>query len=169
MNDPSRGRLIGIARRPKSGAPIETISHGEIVLGGGLSGDSKGLKFRNRGITILAREDWQSALDDLAERAGAGPIDLDWTTRRANLLVEGVRLPRARGGILRIGPVLLEVTYPTQPCVKMERAHPGLLKALHPNWRGGVTCRVIEGGAIAVGDLIDVVHAPPEQSIRLPG
>ena len=64
----------------------------------GLEGDHKGLKFRRRAITVLAREAWEAALTDLA-----GPVTLPWTTRRANLYVEGVRLPRALGGQVRIG------------------------------------------------------------------
>ena len=70
---------------------------------------------------------------------------------------------------MRIGPVLLEVTYPTQPCSRMEEAHAGLLKALHPDWRGGITTRVLEGGLLRSGDPVEVLHAPPERRIRLPG
>ena len=77
---------------------------------------------------------------------GLSIVGLPWTTRRANLLVAGVRLPRASGGILQIGSVRLEVTAQTYPCARMEDARPGLLKALAREWRGGVTCRVVEGG-----------------------
>ena len=82
-------------------------------------------------------------------------------SRRANLLVEGVELPRAKGGILRIGAVRLEVTGQTYPCVRMEEARPGLLKALAKDWRGGVTCRVLSGGQIALGDAVEVLVRPP--------
>jgi MOSC domain-containing protein YiiM len=77
-------------------------------------------------------------------------------------------LPRARGGILRIGDVKLEVTYPTQPCRRMDEAFAGLLKALHPDWRGGVTCQVLEGGRVTVGDEVEVLVSPPEREMRLP-
>jgi MOSC domain-containing protein YiiM len=106
----------------------------------------------------------------LAELGGSrGPVALPWTARRANLLVEGVALPKARGGQVRIGPVLIEVTYPTQPCARMEEAHAGLLKALHPDWRGGITARVLEGGTVRLGDPVSVVLRPPERTIVLPG
>lgn len=161
------GRLIGIARREARRAPMQTVDSVEITLAAGVAGDHKGAKFKRRAVTILAREDWEAALADLG---GGGPtVALDWTARRANLLVEGIRLPRAVGATLRVGPVLLEVTYPTTPCARMEEAHSGLRKALHPEWRGGVTCRVLEGGHVAVGDEVAVVHAPPERRIRLPG
>jgi MOSC domain-containing protein YiiM len=161
------GRLIGIARRARSRAPMEEIASGVVTVAAGLDGDSRGAKFPRRQITVLAREDWEAALNDLA--GIAGPPDLPWTVRRANLLVEHVRLPRAKGAVLRIGPVLLEVTGETNPCHRMHEAYAGLLAALHPHWRGGVTCLVREGGDIAIGDVADVVSSPAERQIRLPG
>jgi MOSC domain-containing protein YiiM len=71
--------------------------------------------------------------------------------------------------VVRVGPVVLEVTYPTTPCKRMDEARAGLLRALYPDWRGGITCRVVEGGAIALGDAVDVRVSPPERKIRLPG
>ena len=161
------GRLIAIARRPAPRAAMEEISSGFISAETGLEGDHKGPKFPLRRITVLAREAWEAALAEL--EVLAGPVLLPWTARRANLFVEGVDLPRARGGIVRIGQAVLEVTYPTQPCRRMDEAHPGLLKALHPDWRGGITCRVIEGGPVRLGDEVAVLLAPPENRVHLPG
>jgi MOSC domain-containing protein YiiM len=156
------GRLIGIARRAKTRAPMQEIEQGTISIAAGLEGDFKGAKYPNRQVTVLAREDWQAALAAL----GAG--DLPWTARRANLLVADVALPRAAGAILRIGPLRLEVTAQTYPCARMEEVRAGLLKALAKAWRGGVTCRVLEGGAIAIGDPVEVLVRPPEAKSRLP-
>ena len=161
------GRLIGIARRARSRSPMDTLVAGHITVASGLEGDARGAKFPTRQITVLAREDWEAALADLA--GIAGPPELDWTTRRANLLVEGVRLPRAKGATLAIGSVVLCVTGQTNPCHRMDEAHRGLLSALNPYWRGGVTCRVENGGAIAVGDHVRVLSSPPERVVRLPG
>ena len=158
------GRLIGIAWRPKRLAPMQTVDNVDISLEAGVVGDHKGARYKRRAVTILAREDWQAALRELD-----GDQSLDWTARRANLLVEGVRLPRALGATLRIGPVLLEVTYPTTPCARMDEARAGLRKALHPEWRGGVTCKVLEGGRVAIGDAVAIVQSPPERQINLPG
>src|SRR5262245_42300735 len=138
------GKLIGIAWRPARLAPMQTVDSIEISLEAGVAGDHKGAKFKRRAVTILAREDWDAALAQLAADGDADALRLDWTVRRANLLVEGVRLPRALGAIIRVGQALLEVTYPTSPCARMEAARKGLLKALHPEWRGGVTCKVLE-------------------------
>ena len=112
------GRLIGIAGRSAPRAPMQCVETGAIAAGAGLAGDHKGDKFPRRGITILAREDWEAALAELTDLASLvpSPVPLPWTVRRANLLVEGVRLPRARGAIVAVGEVMLEVTAQTYPC-----------------------------------------------------
>jgi MOSC domain-containing protein YiiM len=112
---------------------------------------------------VLALEDWNTAMAALNARDLIGGIVLDWTARRANLLVSDLRLPRAKGTIIRIGAVELVVTGQTHPCARMDAVHPGLLKALGSDWRGGVTCAVNIGGDIALGDPAAVIGAPPEQ------
>lgn len=163
----NEGRLIGIARRGRPRAPMEEITSVDVGAGGGLDGDHKGLKFPRRGVTILAREDWEAAIAGLADLAG--PVPLAWTIRRANLLVEGVRLPQAKGAIITVGPLVLEVTAETYPCSRMEAAHRGLLRALAPDWRGGVTCRVVDGGVIGIGDRVVIVSSPKPHRMKLPG
>jgi MOSC domain-containing protein YiiM len=158
----SAGRLIGIARRAMRRAPMEEIAEGMVSVEAGLEGDFKGAKYPRRQVTVLAWEAWQAAAGEI----GAG--DLPWTARRANLLVADVVLPRAAGGVLRIGPVLIEVTGQTYPCVRMEEARAGLLKVLARDWRGGVTARVLEGGRIDLGDRVEVLASPPEVKPRLP-
>lgn len=159
-------KVIALARRDARRAPMETIGKTEITEAGGLAGDFKGAKHKTRQITILAKEDWSAALADL-------PIDaraLPWTTRRANILIERLRLPRVKGAILAIGDIQLEVTGQTYPCRRMDEAYPGLLKALAPDWRGGVTCRVLTGGLIDIGDEISIQSSPAEPPPRiLPG
>ncbi len=161
------GRLIGIAHRPARRTPMIETDAVEIATGAGLEGDHKGAKLPRRGVTVLAREAWDAALADLVDLAG--PVPLAWTARRANLLVEGVELPQARGAVLAIGPVRLEVTAQTFPCRRMDEAHPGLLKALAPDWRGGISCRVIEGGRLQIGAAVVVLSSPPVHRVRLPG
>lgn len=142
---------------------MQTCAAGRITIAAGLEGDFKGAKYPRRQITVLVREAWEAALGEIGHPA------LDWTVRRANLLVEGVRLPRAAGGILRIGSVRLDVTAQTYPCQRMEEAASGLLPALAEDWRGGVTTRVLEGGTVALGDAVEVLVDPPEIRPRLPG
>jgi uncharacterized protein (DUF924 family) len=113
----------------------------------GVVGDVRGTK-PGRQVTVLFREGWEKACRDLG-------VSLPWTTRRANLLVEDLPVPR-EGAHLVLGELLLEVTGETKPCQVMEAACPGLRRALTPEWRGGVTCRVLKGGTIRVGDHVEV-------------
>ncbi len=157
------GLIIGLARRAQRRDPMELIDHGVISPKAGLEGDFKGSKHATRQISILSIEDWQAALADIADKP-----ELDWTVRRANILCQGIRLPRVKGARLKIGEIVLEVTGQTSPCARMDEAHQGLLKALHPNWRGGVLCRVIQGGPISLQDAITILSSPPEIVRKLP-
>ena len=95
------GRLIGIAWRPQRLRADADRRQRRDQPRSRRRGRSQGAKYKRRAVTVLAREDWEAALADV------GDEPLDWTARRANLLVEGVRLPRALGATLRIGPACL--------------------------------------------------------------
>jgi MOSC domain-containing protein YiiM len=141
------GHLLAIARAPVKRGPLTPLSEAEIAIADGVSGDARG-KRPGRQVTVVFREGWDAACRDLG-------VELPWTTRRANLLVEGVPVPR-QGKHLVIGSLVLEVTQETQPCQVMDVAHRGLRAALTPDWRGGVCCRVVAGGTIRVGDKVDI-------------
>ena len=142
------GFLLGIARAPASRAALIEIKEAQVGAAEGIEGDARG---RNPGrqVTVLFREGWESACGELG-------VTLPWVTRRANLLVEGIAPPPA-GGQLKIGDLVLEVTQETKPCHLMEAAHRGLKRALTPEWRGGVCCRVLKGGTIRIGDSVEAL------------
>ena len=142
------GRLLGIARKSKSRAPMEELEASDLTPETGLSGDYRG-KLRRRQVSVLSREAWEDACREHGK-------DLPWTMRRANLLIEGLELKEAKGARLRIGDTVLEVHCETDPCSRMDEASPGLRDALEPDWRGGVCCRVISGGPIQIGDRVEV-------------
>ena len=144
-----QAKLIGIARKAKSRAPMETLEQITCSTALGVDGDYRG-KLRKRQVTILSNEDWQTAC------AVIDRTDLPWTTRRANLLVSGIPLPRDIGAKISIGSVVFEITGETDPCRRMEDAAKGLEEALRPDWRGGVTCRVIKDGTIQCGDAVQI-------------
>ena len=142
------GRLIGIARTAELRGAMEETGRASVSVEGGIDGDARGAK-PGRQITVLFRDGWEAACRDL-------DVTLPWITRRANLYVEGVERPRQTGGRILVGGVMLEVTQETDPCQLMERAQAGLYRTLKPDWRGGVCCRVIEGGEICVGDDVAI-------------
>lgn len=147
------GRLIGIARKDRPHGPMEVLDHVAIGLDSGVRGDYRGAirpgKSNRRQVTILMAEDWTTALDQLG-------TPVSWEQRRANLLVEGIVLPRETGVRVRIGQAVLEITGECDPCRRMDTVADGLQLALRPEWRGGRTCRVIEEGAIKLGDEVKV-------------
>ena len=144
------GRVHGIALRKKSRAPMELIPSGFISESEGLRGDFRGTA-GNRQVTVLFKSAWDIACSDLGE-------DLPWSVRRANVLIGGIEFQlndrsKVPSGQLRIkiGDVILQVTGETDPCARMDEQHAGLTKALTPDWRGGVCCRVLVGGRIEIG------------------
>ncbi len=147
------GRLIGIARASERMAPLEELQQTTVSVEAGVDGDARG-RSQGRQVTILFREGWEDACREAR-------ANLHWTARRANLYVEGFERPRAIGGRLRVGDVVLEVTEETAPCALMERTQAGLRDAMRPDWRGGVCCDVVSGGGIAVGDHVDLEITPP--------
>lgn len=120
----------------------------------GLDGDIRGPvpegKQGNRQITLIEAESWTAALEELG-------ANLPWSIRRANLLITGLRLPRAPGAVIAIGASLrIEVRGECDPCSRMEALLPGLEAALRPDWRGGVCGRVLTEGTIAIGDEVRI-------------
>ena len=64
-----------------------------------------------------------------------------------------------RGRALAHGDLVLEITGECGPCTRMDEQYEGLTAALMADWRGGVTCRVISGGRVAVGDAVEAIEA----------
>lgn len=144
--------LAGIAIRKKSRAPMVALQDCELSMELGLAGDFRG-KPGKRQVTVLSEESWLRACNELGH-------ELPWLTRRANLLVRGLEFSAGDvGKVLCIGVVKLQITRETDPCQRMEDAQPGLKNALAPDWRGGVCCRVLVPGQIAVGATVQIIPA----------
>ncbi len=144
-----RGTLLAIQRAAQKRGALEEVAHVAVSAATGIEGDARGI-IKDRQVTVLFRAGWQAACRELG-------VDLPWTLRRANLYVDGMDAPQEWGARLRIGSVLLMVTQKTKPCGIMEKQHAGLRAALAPDWRGGVCCKVLEGGVISTGDKVGLV------------
>lgn len=150
------GRLLGIATRAKSRAPMQLHQQIEVSLEAGLAGDFRG-RTRGRNVTVLSREGWEAASAELGE-------SLAWHTRRANLLLDGIELRDSTASLLRIGTVVLRITGECQPCARMDEAREGLRRCLAPQWRAGVECSVVTPGTIRVGDPVELELAAAQPS-----
>ena len=142
--------LLDIATRKKSRAPMQTKTEKMVTRVAGVEGDSRG-KPNKRQVTVLSLTQWQAACSELN-------AELAWTIRRANLLVDGTEFNQSfLGKQIKIGDLRMIITGETDPCPRMDMQHQGLTKALEPDWRGGVCCKVIADGRVRVGDLLEII------------
>ncbi len=144
----NQASVVDIAVKAELGAPMDRQESIVIHKETGIEGD-----YHTRGarqVTVLFKDSWEAACAELN-------VELPWTTRRANVYVAGILPMECVDKHLQIGSVLLEVTGETRPCDIMEAAQPGLRTALEPEWRGGVTCRVLRSGAVQRGDTVKIM------------
>lgn len=141
------GKVIEIATRTKRKAPMDLHDSVKITFDKGVQNDSRGLNKGNRQVTVMSAEDWNLACAELNDNH-------EWTTRRANFLIEGLNLENTTGQLFKIGSATLEITGELTPCHRMDEQIAGLTKALAPNWRGGVTCKILSEGVVNAGDQI---------------
>jgi MOSC domain-containing protein YiiM len=149
VDTPQVPQIAGIALRRQRKGPMLTVTSCAVSVEHGVARDTRG-KPGKRQVTLLSLEAWEDACRGL-------DIDLAWTARRANILVRGKKFSAEDvGKTISIGELRLEITRETDPCIRMDAAHQGLQAALMPDWSGGVCCRVLVAGHIAVGDRIDI-------------
>lgn len=141
-------RIAGIAVKTAHRQPLEEVAEAD-VQDSGIVGNVA--QSDHRRVTLLSREQWEQVQTELS-------MDLPWTTRRANILVEGMDLGATMGKTLSIGEVELRIEGETHPCGLMDEYCLGLKTALVPDCRGGVHARVISTGKIAVGDTVSVAE-----------
>ena len=139
-------KAIAIRNRPR--IAMQSIDSAQISVDNGILGDFRGPQ-KDRQITILSESAWQNTCQQL-------DTELPWTTRRANLLVDGIEFDESWvGRKLRIGTVELVVTRETTPCSMMDAQHQGLTAALATQWRGGICCNVVSPGHVKLGDQVE--------------
>ncbi|QYJ78896.1 MOSC domain-containing protein [Shewanella acanthi] len=142
--------LVAIAYKTVKRGPMKEVLCANVTQRSGIEKDVLGRPGK-RQITVLSKPQWLIACEEVK-------TDLPWTTRRANLLIDGITFSaKDVGKQLHIGELCLEITGETDPCDKMEMACPGLEAALTPDWRGGVTCRVLNDAMIHQGDSVILI------------
>src|SRR5262245_42095082 len=147
----------GIAIKRKHRGAMEVLGDNQVISiseDNGLEGDYRGRRGQTgwRQVTIVSAHQWEKACRDL-------DISRPWFCRRANLCIMDYSFsPEDQGRTLAIGDrVLLQITGELDPCERMDEIVYGLKEALMPDWRGGVTCRVLRGGEIKRGDKVSFV------------
>lgn len=146
-----QGRVEAIIVRGAPRDPARRIERTMALAGIGLADDRLGQRgeaeLSTRQVTLIQQEH----LPLIAAFARSGAIDP--VGLRRNLVVSGINLLSLKNAQLRVGEALLQIVGPCQPCSRMEEViGPGGYAAMRGH--GGMTARVLEAGAIGVGDAI---------------
>lgn len=143
------GKVIGIATCNKEGGEMVVNASVTVSMEKGIGDDYRGANAdaRDRQVSVMTQESWDLACKDLG-------VKLHWTMRKANLIISGINLENSTGSILKIGNFFLEITGELKVGNGMEKQYAGLQKALTPNWRGGVTAKVVQAGMVFENDEV---------------
>jgi MOSC domain-containing protein YiiM len=146
---PRPGSVAWIGVRPTRRGNVVPVDAVDAVAGRGLAGDHYAHD-GNRQVTLIQAEH----LPAVAALAGRDTVDPAWLRR--NIAVAGLNLVALKGRRFRVGAAVLQATGPCDPCSRMEEAlGPGGLNAMRGH--GGITARVVAGGAIRVGDAVQAI------------
>jgi len=149
-NLPRAGRVEWIGLRPRRDVPMREVADAEAVAGKGLVGDRYAGGSGNRGLTLIQAEH----LPAIAALSGHEHVSA--ALLRRNLVVSGLPLVALKGRRFRIGEVLLEGVDDCDPCSRMETAlGPGGYNAMRGH--GGLCARILEGGRLHVGDVVQAL------------
>ena len=153
LNKPPQieGRVEAIVVRGSPREPARTVAASVALAGIGLADDRLGLRgeseLSTRQVTLIQAEH----LPVIASLARVGPIDP--IGLRRNLVVSGINLLALKNARLKVGDAVLEIVGPCQPCSRMEETiGPGGYAAMRGH--GGMTARVLVGGAIVLGSVV---------------
>ena len=148
-----QGRIEAIVVRGAPRDPARLIQQTTALAGIGLADDRLGqrgeAKLSTRQVTLIQLEH----LPLIAAFARSGPLDP--VGLRRNLVISGMNLLSLKNAQLRVGEALIQIVGPCHPCSRMEEViGPGGYAAMRGH--GGMTARILESGAIRVGDVVRV-------------
>ncbi|MCB1843901.1 MAG: MOSC domain-containing protein [Halioglobus sp.] len=158
--DIAPGTLKWIGIRTERRAPMTQLSRVEALAGLGLAGDHRvsGKPGSGRQVTLISQE----FIAQIQHFTGHKQIDPGLLRR--NLVVSGINLNALRYQRFAIGEALFEAAALCHPCSRMETAlGKGGVAAMLGH--GGLCCRVLRSGWIAVQDRVSVHTQDTQQEL----
>lgn len=147
------GKIIAICISEKRGTQKKEIPEADIQEGWGIDGDAHGGNW-HRQISLLGHE----KIEEFKKKCP----EIDFGTFGENLVVEGYDLRNmAIGTRFRIGEVILELTQIGKECHSHCEIFKKVGDCIMP--REGVFTKVIRGGHIRKGDVVEVVIADEDR------
>lgn len=136
-------QIIAIQRKGKKHTPMIPLEEALLVAGVGVKGSRNGRPNGKRQVLMMPVEILEA-------------YDLEIGQLREQITTRGFDAMALRpNDRIRIGDAILEATGECEPCQMVEDIRPGLQAAL--DHKRGMLFRVIEGGAINIGDEIVMV------------
>jgi MOSC domain-containing protein YiiM len=145
------GTLEWIGVRPQRREELQELDKVMAIAGAGLEGDHRTTKANgsSRQVTVISRE----YIDQIMHFTGRQ--ELHPGLLRRNLVVSGINLSALRYQRFQIGDALFEAGALCHPCSRMETAlGKGGVAAMIGH--GGLCCKIIRSGIIALGDKVEV-------------
>jgi hypothetical protein len=166
--------IEGIFLSPKASLPMQSVDNGTLMVGKGLEFDryctlagtyshirvsklQPGQREPGRQLTLMSADSVEAAL----KRHGL-PVPASLGDLRRNIVVRGVSseiLLAAVGKVVKLGPTCRVLVHRhCVPCMYNERKNciPGMMEAI---WNeAGVSCEVLTGGPIGVGDVVEIIE-----------
>jgi MOSC domain-containing protein YiiM len=146
-NIPQVGKVEWVSVRPERRAEVLPKDEVIAVEDTGLFGDHYSNSGGKRQVTLIQAEH----LAAVAYMLGREQVDPALTRR--NIVVSGINLLAFADQQFQIGEAVLEMTGLCHPCSLMEEnLGEGGYNAMRGH--GGITCKVVKGGSIKVGDKV---------------
>ncbi len=140
--------IISIHIVVKKGEVAEPRNHVTVRSNFGIVDDYRSEEFQIGQITLIEAE----SIDAMSHELG---YDIPDGASRRQIMVKGIKLNELIGQYLRIGQILVRVEDKCDPCRNMEKKI-GLGAKNAMNDKGGIRCRIIEGGDLHVNDKITI-------------
>lgn len=143
------GTVQWIGVRPDRRAPMCVVDAVDLDTAQGVVGDRYTGKSGTRHLTLIGRADLNAIADFL------GLPDVPPDLLRRNIVVSSINLLALKEKRFRLGGALLEMTGECHPCSRMEE-HFGEGGYNAVRGHGGITARVVQAGAVRLGDRLEV-------------